>query len=186
MKCTRMFVAAAAALLVALPVGAAVKAMTLTELMEVTDDAVLGRIVAKETFRADWPLEGAVYTRLLVEGTSLRTGRTQTHPVVFLGSHEPDDRFTMSEMPRLRDVRLGNEVIVFSQLSERLGGQAEAHNHGNVYRVEQGFGEPVVMGKGDGLAFPVNTRLSEVRGLITAADAAIRARAVDPLPGSDR
>jgi hypothetical protein len=59
--------------LVALPAAAAIKALTLAELMEITTDSVHGTILEKSSFRLDWPFEGAVYTKLTIKGESLRT-----------------------------------------------------------------------------------------------------------------
>ncbi|MDG2150481.1 MAG: hypothetical protein P8N09_13265, partial [Planctomycetota bacterium] len=67
MRVLKCALAVSAAALLAIPVTAAIKAMTLQELMEITQDAVRGKIVARDTVRLDHPWEGALYTRLTVE-----------------------------------------------------------------------------------------------------------------------
>ena len=70
----RLLTTAAVALgaaLLSVPAVAAIKAMTLAELMAMSSDVLHVRIVAKDSFRLDWPFEGAVYTRLTVDGESL-------------------------------------------------------------------------------------------------------------------
>ena len=64
----------------------AIKAMNLAQLMSITDDAVHGKIVDSETIRLDTPWQGAAYTKLTIEGTSLRSGEEGTFEVVFHGS----------------------------------------------------------------------------------------------------
>ena len=55
MRWTRMLSIGVAATLLAVPASAAVKALTLRELMEITTDCLDGQIVAKQTFRVDHP-----------------------------------------------------------------------------------------------------------------------------------
>ena len=148
--------------LAALPAVASIKAMDLEETLEIHSDVLHGTIVSKDTLVLDHPEAGSVYTRLTIEGTSVITGEELTTTAVFMGSHDPKDRFNHSEMPELKDVRLGNEVVVFTFADERLEGRNLIYNLGGVFRVERGFGEPVVIGKGEGFAFEANARLDEV------------------------
>jgi hypothetical protein len=162
--------------LLAVPVLAAIKAMTLAELMEVTTDAVQVRIVDKSSFALDYPFEGAVYTKLTVEGESLRTGAPVSTSVVFLGSHDPADHYGTSEMPTLQDTRVGNEVVIFHARDEQFpGGANVVHNLASVYRVEQTFGIPVVIGKGEGAAFTDNIRLADARALVKTTHQSLQA-----------
>jgi hypothetical protein len=171
MRVSKCVLAFSAAALLAIPVTAAIKAMTLRELMEVTQDAVHGKIVARDTVRLDHPWEGALYTRLTVEGESLRTGEKGTFKVVFHGSHEKDDWYGISSMPTLQDSRLGGETVLFFGKHELLPGQNVVFNYAGLYRVETGFGEPVLVGKGEGMAFPENTKLVDVAKDIRATHA---------------
>lgn len=171
MRVSKCVLALSAAALLAIPVTAAIKAMTLRELMEVTTDAVYGKIVARDTVRLDHPWEGALYTRLTVEGESLRTGEKGTFKVVFHGSHDQDDWYGISSMPTLQDSRTGGETVLFLGEHPLLPGQKVVFNYAGLYRVEKGFGEPVVVGKGEGMAFPENTRLADVTTDIRATHA---------------
>jgi hypothetical protein len=54
-----------------------------------------------------------------------------------------------------------------------------AHNLAYVYRVEDGFGAPVVIGKGEGAAFPENIKLSDVRAQVLATQPVLPAVPAD-------
>src|SRR5262249_31733014 len=130
--------ASLALLLASVPCVAAIKAMSLSELMAITTEAAHVKITAASTFRLDWPLEGAVWTRLTVQGESLRTQQPVNTEVVFMGSHDPKDEFGVSEMPTQQDTRVGNEAVIFWN-----GADADMPGHLNrvfgldsVYRVE--------------------------------------------------
>ena len=157
--------------LVALPAAAAIKAMTLTELMGITTDVVHGKILSSTTFRLDYPFEGAVWTKLSVEGDSMRTLAPVKTDVVFLGSHEAADRFTVSEMPTLQDSRVGNEAVIFFYKDPQMQGDSRnvVFALDSIYRVETAFGSPVVVGKGEGFAFPENIKLDDARVAVRAA-----------------
>ena len=145
---------------------AAVKALTLSELMAITTDAAHVRIVAKSTFRMDYPLAGAVWTKLSVVGESLRTGAPVKTDLVFMGSHDPNDRYGVSEEPTLQDTRVGGEAVVFwwdDPDMPAVGGGHRIFDLSGVYRIEPGFGTPVVIGKGDGFAWSENLKLSDAR-----------------------
>ncbi|MGQ0552311.1 MAG: hypothetical protein ACT4PU_03740 [Planctomycetota bacterium] len=140
------------------------KALTLSELMEVTSDVVHVTILDKSSFKMDYPYDGAVYTRLSVSGTSLRTGEPVSTQLVFLGSHEPRDQFGTSEMPTLQDTRIGSEAVAFYFADKEMPGQLNRiFDFSGIYRVEKAFGKPVVVGKGEGLAFAENVKLEDVR-----------------------
>jgi len=177
MRKSMLFAALCGAALLATPVVAAIRAMNLSELMSITDDTVLVHITGRSTFASAYPFEGAVYTQLSLSGESLRTGKAYEGRVVFLGSHDPADQFGTSEMPTLQDTRVGNRVVLFFQHDDAFpgGGADLAYNLGYVFRVEDGFGTPVVMGKGEGSAFPDNLKLSDARAQVTAAQALLQA-----------
>jgi hypothetical protein len=178
MLLSRTALIAASLALVTVPIFAAVKAMTLAELMEVTQDTALVRIVDKDSFASDVPFEGAVFTRLTVKGESLRTGKPVSTQVIFLGSHDPADRFASSEMPTLQDTRVGAEAILFMYSDPGMPGTPfRVANHADVYRVEQVFGSPVVVGKGEGAAFSENVTLAIVRDQVRQTHLALQAAA---------
>jgi hypothetical protein len=162
--------------LATVPVTAAIKAMTLSELMAITTDVAHVKITAKATFPLAHPFPEAVYTKLTVEGKSLRTGEAVKTDMIFLGSHDPDDQYGISEMPTLQDTRVGSEVIVFFERDKSFPGEANMlHNLGTVYRVEKTFGTPVVIGKGEGFAFPENVKLVDARNSVRETHLALQA-----------
>ena len=165
--------------LVALPAGAAIKAMTLAELMQITTDVVHVKILEKSTFRLDWPFDGCVYTKLSVEGESLRTLQPVATDLVFLGSHEAKDDFRVSEMPTPQDTRAGGEAVIFYFKDPDMPGAFKNRIFGldGVYRLEQAFGAPVVVGKGEGFAFPENRKLADVRSAVRATHLELAAKA---------
>jgi len=171
--------ASLALLLASVPCVAAIKAMTLSELMQITTEAAHVKITGSSTFRMDWPLQGAVWTRLTVQGESLRTQQPVNADVVFLGSHNPADEFGVSEMPTLQDTRVGSEAVIFWN-----GNDQEVPGHLNrvfaldsVYRVESSFGAPVVIGKGEGFAFAENVKLDDVRTAVRSTHLALAQKA---------
>ena len=167
MRFPKIALAALGAAALAVPTFAAIKAMTLSELMEVTNDAVHVKILEKSSFRADVPTQGVVWTKLKVQGESLRTGEPVNTEVVFQGSHDAADNYGTSEMPTLQDTRVGGEAVIFYGKMESLPGQPNvAFNLAGVYRVEKGFGAPVVIGKGEGMAFAENVKLDDASKLI--------------------
>lgn len=152
-----------ATLVVALPAPASIKAMTLSELMSVTQDTIHGKITARETVRLSHPWPDAVYTQLTIVGENARTGEPQESKVVFHGSHEAADEYTISEMPTLQETRVGAEVIAFISKRKDMEGRYLLHNLGGVFRVERAFGKPVLQGKGPGFAFEKNEKLAVAR-----------------------
>jgi len=167
MRFPKIAAAALGAAVLAVPVAAAIKAMTLKELMGITTDTALVHIVDKTTFHSDWPVSGVVWTKMTVQGESLRTGEPVTTSVYFLGSHDPRDDYGTSEMPSLQDTRVGADAVVFFKHDADSPGQMNTVGGlAGVYRVEQGFGEPVVIGKGEGFAFADNIKLADARALV--------------------
>ncbi len=180
MTWTRSVLAVVAVAALALPITASIKNMNLYEFMEINHDVLHGKVVARDTIESAHPWEGSIYTRLTIEGESVTTGKAVREQVVFMGSHDPKDRFNHSEMPELRDVRIGTEVVVFYAIEKQIteGGNPEgaklAFNLSSTYRVERGFGEPVVIGKGS-FAFPENIKLADAKSRIRVTHQAIEA-----------
>ncbi|HZL99413.1 MAG TPA: hypothetical protein VFD43_04090 [Planctomycetota bacterium] len=170
MRLSKSIAVALGVALVAVPAIASIKAMTLKELMAVTTEVVDARIVAKRSFKLDWPMEGAVYTGLSIEGVSLRTLEPVKTEVVFLGSHDPADQFGTSEMPTLQDTRVGSQAVIFYAKDQDIPGRLNVvYDLSGVYRGEQAFGAPVVVGKGEGFAFAENVKLGDVRTQVRTA-----------------
>jgi hypothetical protein len=176
MRLSKSIAVALGLALVAVPAIASIKAMTLKELMTVTTDVVDVHILAKDSFKLDWPMEGAVYTRLSVEGVSLRTQEPVKTDIVFLGSHDPADQFGTSEMPTLQDTRVGSQAVIFFGKDQDIPGRLNvAYGLHCIYRVEEAFGAPVVIGKGEGFAFTENLKLDDVRTQVRAAHLELQA-----------
>lgn len=176
MRLTKSIACALGVALVAVPAIASIKAMTLKELMSVTTEVVDVRILSKDSVKLDWPMEGAVYTRLSVEGTSLRTQEPVKTDVFFLGSHDPADQFGTSEMPTLQDTRVGSQAVIFFGKDQDIPGRLNvAYGLHCIYRVEEAFGAPVVIGKGEGFAFTENLKLADVRTQVRAAHLELQA-----------
>jgi len=174
--------------LVALPTAASIRAMDLSEYMEITVETLHGTIVAKETFRNDYPEAGTVWTRITVEGDAWRAEEPVTVEAVFMGSHDPADNFFMSEMPEFRDVRIGHEVVMFYGTDPSVhpdrGLANVVWNLSGVFRVERGYGEPVLVGKGEGFAFTENVKLSEAKSRVRAIHQLIEStKAAQPVDG---
>lgn len=148
---------------------AQVERFDLGKMVAQADNAVHGRIVAKEVVRIDHPEDGLLFfTHMTVEGTSLYDGRTIRVPVTFGGGFiSPDEGVYSSEAPSADETRIGNEVVVFYQWSDNMGGGLAANAlmaaHAGLYRLASTKDGPVVLGKGDGFAISSNVRLAELR-----------------------
>ena len=176
MRLKQSVLVASLAALAAVPCLASIKAMSLAELMGMTTDTVKVRILDKHTFKLDTPSEGAVYTRLTVEGESLRTGAPVATDVVFLGSHDPADNYSTSITPLLQDTRVGNEAVIFySHDTDMPGVMNRISDLSCVYRIESSFGSPVVIGKGEGAPVPENIKLADLHDQVRAIHAAQQA-----------
>lgn len=186
MRITRCVVTLVVAAVAALPIGAAIKAMNLSEVMSITDDVVVGKIISKETVSFDHPWPDAIYTKLTIKGESLRSGKAIVKEVVFHGSQDPSDNYIVSEMPELKDTRIGGQIMVLSSSTKELGGRNLVYSLAGAYRIESGFGEPVVIGKGEGFAFSVNTKLSDVRASVRSTHETLAKTVKQSLPGQDK
>ena len=71
----------------------------------------------------------------------------------------------------IRHARVGNEAVVFFYKDPQMPGASTNVVFGLdcVYRVEAAFGAPVVVGKGEGFAFPENLKLDDARVAVRAA-----------------
>lgn len=162
MRLNRLIGAVVGLALVALPISAGIKAMSLPELMDITADTLSVRILETSTHATEIDGERMVYTKLTVAGESMRTGEGVSTDVIFWGSHDVSDDYMLSEMPQLQDVRAENTVVLFIG-SETFDGMPIAHNLAYAYRVETIFGNQVVIGKGEGMAFQTNVKLEDAR-----------------------
>lgn len=189
MRLPTTLLVASVALALATPASAAIKALTLPELMSLTSDTIDGQVVASQTFRVDDPdHEGAVFTKLTIVGESMRTGEKVSATYVFRGSHLPADEYATSEMPALSDVRVGTRSVFFvDSRDDYVAGPNVIWNFANVFRVETVRGNPVVIGKGEGAVFAQNVSLASARDQVRTVHLSLEAMNAKILPeGMDK
>ena len=151
------------------PGSAKIKAVTLEEMIDLTENTVYGEIVAKRCFRVDDPVAGPelYYTTITIEGRSMRDGRKLTvdltYPGGFVNEHEG---VYNSEAPSEDDSRIGARVVAFYRWSPDMGGRVPANmlmgSHGGIFRTVDGPQGRTVLGRGKGYAVPYNTRLDSL------------------------
>ena len=169
-------VLAAAGLALCAAIGSAqIEHLDLGQMVQRTDSAVRGKIVASEVIRIDHPTDGPelYFTHLTVEGTSLYTGEAATTVVTFPGGFiTPEQGVHNSEAPTADETALGREVIVFSKHTQNMGGDLEANalyaSHGGIYQVVEARGKEVALGKGEGYAISANIAVSDLKSKIGA------------------
>ena len=148
--------------------GAQVRALTLSEMVEVADQGVFGQILSKRVTRLD-ALDGRTlyYTSMTIEGRQLADGTPVRVEVAFPGGfiHE-EEGYWHSESPGADETRVGSEIIAFYKWTPGMGGALEANwlyaNHGGLFRTVQGPSGHVVLGRGDGYAVAKNVRLTDL------------------------
>jgi len=155
--------------------SAQIERLDLGQMVQRTDNAVRGKIVASEVIRIDHPTDGPelFYTHLKVEGVSLYTGKPTTTVVTFPGGFiTPEEGVHNSEAPTADETAIGREVIVFSKHTENMGGDLAANalyaSHGGIYQVVQARGKQVALGKGEGYAISANIAVSDLKSKISA------------------
>lgn len=139
---------------------AQIRRLNMSEMVELSDSAIMGTITASEVFRVDDPVDGPelYFTTLTIEGRSLLDGSSSTVQVTYHGGFvsETEGVFN-SEAPAKDDVQVGNEVTVFYAWQDNMGGGVSANAlsaaHGGLYRV---LGGSFVMGRGEGYAIDHN------------------------------
>lgn len=167
--------AAAGLALLATLGSAQIERLDLGQMVQRTDNAVRGKIVASEVVRIDHPTDGPelFFTHLQVEGVSLYTGQPVTTIVTFPGGFvSPENGVHNSEAPSADETKLGNEVIVFSKWSDNMGGDLASNalyaSHGGIYQVVKARNGEVALGKGDGYAISANVTVSDLKSKISA------------------
>ena len=159
-----------AALLLAAIGGAQIERLTLEQMVERTDNAVIAEISGRTVFRVDHPLDGPelYFTTLTLEGESLSDGTPITVDVTYPGGFVSEtEGVHNSEAPSADDVELGNVVVAFYAWSDNLGGDVAANalyaSHGGLYRTVDGPAGSVVLGRGAGYAIENNKSLESLR-----------------------
>ena len=158
----------AAFLLLGPALGAQVRALTLSEMVEVADQGVFGQILSKRVQRLD-ALDGRTlyYTTMVVEGRQLADGTPVRVEVAFPGGFiNEEEGYWHSESPSADETRVGSEIIAFYKWSPGMGGALDANwlyaNHGGLFRTVAGPADHVVLGRGEGYAIAKNMRLSDL------------------------
>ena len=155
-----------------------IKAYTLEEMVLEADQAVHGQIVGSRVFRVDHAIDGPelYFTTITVEGNVLGEGTAVTVDVTFNGGFISEDEGVFnSEAPIADDVKIGNQVVVFTKWQDNLGGDVPGNalmaSHGGLYRTVDGPADTVVLGRGAGYAINFNTKVSDLgRAIETIRD----------------
>ena len=135
---------------------------------ETLESVMHGKIVANAVFRTDVPEQGLFFTKLQIEGTDLLTGQPKILEVKYIGGFiSPTEGAFNSEAPHADDVKVGNEVVIFTYFEENLGNGVSGHAiyalHGGLYRVvNTSRNGKIVLGRGEGYAVSRNWKLEEL------------------------
>ena len=167
---TRLMAAALLTGTLLVPAGVAqIERLTLPEIVERSDNAVVAEITARHVFRVDHPIDGPelYFTTLTLAGTSLADGTPITVDVTYPGGFLDDEQGVHnSEAPSADDVALGNVVVAFYRWSDNLGGGVAGNalyaSHGGLFRTVEGPTGTVVLGRGDGYALGPNRSLDHL------------------------
>lgn len=154
---------------------AKVVALDLPAMMKACDGAVVGKIVERQVFRIDHPIDGPelFYTTITVTGRSLVDGQEQTVDMTFPGGFITEEEGVYnSESPFEQEVKIGNDVVAFYDWTDNMGGDVAGNGlvaaHGGLYQVENNrAGDRIVRGRGPGYAVSSNLRLEELDSEIT-------------------
>jgi hypothetical protein len=145
------------------PVSAAIKAMTLEELMQISSGAVQGQIISKDVVKLDWAdMTDLTFTRLTIRGQELTTGQPVTRELYYMGGVWNGELDHVATAPREHQTRVGANVVAFYWFDSGLTDQGadKIFCYANIYQVQQGAGEPTVIGQGEGAAVSENVKLS--------------------------
>lgn len=163
--------------------GAQIERLTLSQMVEKTDGAVVAEITGHHVFRVDHPIDGPelYYTTLTLEGTSLSDGTPIVVDVTFPGGFiDEENGAHNSEAPSQDDIALGNVVVAFYQWSDNMGGDVAANalyaSHGGLYRTVEGPSGTVALGRGDGYAIDNNVKVSTLRTAVQTIEKEIESR----------
>lgn len=165
---------------------AQIRALTLPEMIERSDHAVDGEIVASRVarIRVAGEEEFFYYTTLTIEGQWLGEGTDVTVDVSFPGGFVSEEEGVWnSESPTSDEVAVGNRIVAFYTWHAGIGGVHEANwlhaNHGGLYRTVDGPKGAVVLGRGEGYAVSRNRTLSDLGAAVARIREEIRQREQD-------
>ena len=163
------------ALAAASAVGVAqIERLTLDQMVQKTDDAIVGTIIKSKVFRVDHPIDGPelYFTTLTVHGNSMTDGKSKEVEVTFAGGFVSETEGVWnSEAPSADEIKIGNRVVAFHKWLDNMGGDVSAHvlyaSHGGLFRVVSTRKGEVVLGKGAGYAISGNFELEQLDAEIT-------------------
>ena len=150
--------------------------VNLQQMVDMTDGAIMGTITASETIRIDHPIDGPelYYTTLFVEGNSMIAGEPMTMGVSFPGGFvDAENGVFNSEAPASSDIAIGNRIVAFYKWSDNMGGDFASNalfaSHGGIYTTfENGSGDLIVQGRGQGYAIQSNMTVQNLEGQVRA------------------
>ena len=160
-------------LLLARGSDACIEALTLSQMVQKTDAAVLGTITDVHGVRFVTDDEDRmIYTVVTIEGEDLYTGLPRTIEAAFVGGTYKGESMLVTSMPAPSEYRIGNEVLIFSGKVEGWGPEIERCVYaamGGIFRTVDTRKGTVLLGKGMGTAVERNIRLSDLRNGIDDA-----------------
>jgi hypothetical protein len=146
-----------------------IERLSLDQMVQKTDGAIVGTIVNSKVFRVDDPIDGPelYFTSLTIQGHSLVDGRELEVQVTFPGGFiNENEGVWNSEAPTADEIRVGNRVVAFYGWIDNMGGGVAGHalwaSHGGLYRVAQTGKREVVLGRGEGYAVASNWDLPKL------------------------
>ena len=148
---------------------AQIERLDLPQMVQRSDDALIGKITARNVIRIDHEVDGPelYYTSITIEGRSLSTNEPRTVDVWFGGGFiNATEGVFNSEAPSMDDQKVGNQIVAFYKFEENMGGDLSGNAlmtwHGGLYRTFESRGATIVQGRGDGYAIPSNLRLNDL------------------------
>lgn len=142
---------------------AQIERLSLDQMVQRTDGAIVGTIVQAKVFRVDHPIDGPelYFTTLAIQGQSLATGQPLEVQVTFPGGFiNENEGVWNSEAPTADEIRQGNKVVAFYGWIDNMGGDVAGNalwaSHGGLYQVAKSGSREIVLGKGQGYAVASN------------------------------
>ena len=151
---------------------AQIKQLSLTEMTTLTDNAVLGTVVASHVIDLGNERDGfgLYYTVFTVEGDSIYNGRKTTVDLVARGGwidKENGIGCWDSEAPQASEIAIGKKILAYYKWSENIGRGTGANilyaSHGSLFRTAESPNGTVVLGRGEGYAINKNISVKNLR-----------------------
>jgi hypothetical protein len=148
---------------------AQIERLSLDQMVQKTDGAIVGTIQSSKVFRVDDAIDGAelYFTSLTIQGNSLTDGRELQVEVTFPGGFiDENEGVWNSEAPNADEIQVGNRVVAFYGWIDNMGGGVAGNalwaSHGGIYQVARTGKREVVLGKGEGYAVASNWDLPKL------------------------